>query len=494
MVMKTRRKREVSAVAIIFAFAVGASVRADALARREEAYVQIREQHWVAAVALLDVLIDEDPEDLRLRMERGYARQALGQRTESADEFRLVARRPGEFQSQARAALDALETQAAAEHLAGAGDALLDQGYEELRNDRRPQAREKFEQALSADPGRTEVAKQLAYMSIADGRLLDAVKEFESERRLAPQDYEAAMELGYLYDSLHNEAGAERSFAAAQSSTDPKIRTAAADALENVRGRTRPLYLDVYASPYATTRFSDKIAFLELIGGYRPHPSGAFSVYAAARYTQDSRSRSGESPQIFADNYLSLAPGVRFQPWGWNASISAEWGATANLLTSSEHPRPWEANGRAVLADYVYWDGPHRSFVDAGGSAGYYSRYRGNFIGLVQLRAGFKVLSQGSGSATLYAPLNVYRDSNRDFYNNAVEAGVGFEIQPWTRANLKARVEYLRGAYMGIQGREVNPYGPHYDDVRVTFIYAGHFTKSPPHGAFKRTPRKGFVW
>jgi hypothetical protein len=174
--------------------------------------------------------------------------------------------------------------------------------------------------------------------------------------------------------------------------------------------------------------------------------------------------------------------------------LTAEWGLAFNLLRSADHPNATEFDGRVVLADYHYWEGPRRLFADAGGSAGFYSRYRDNGIGYLQLRGGIKVWDDGSSQLSVYSPLNVYKDTNRDFYNNAVEIGGGVELQPWTKINLKLRAEYLHGTYMGIVGRDPNPYGPHYGDARVTLIYSGHF--SIP-GASEESPtirRRGFTW
>jgi len=463
-------------------------------ARKDRAYEWIRAKNWKQAVQSLDALIDEEPGDMRLRMERGYARLALGERAAAADEFGLVAREPGEFQAQARSALREIGSEETPEARDARRDALLNQGYEDLRKGEKREARAKFKAALLEDPSRTEVVKQLGYMSMADGDLLDAVKELEGAHHLAPLDYVTALELGYIYDSLHDEAGAERSFAAALPSPDPKTRQAAASALKNIRGRTRPLYADVYAAPSYTSRFADKIATLEASAGYKPTAEGALSFYLGGRYTQDSRSRSGTAPEIYSDNSAWAGPGIRIQPKGFNASLTADWGISWNLMRATAHPRATEADGRVLLSDYHSWGTGGRGFADAGGSVGYYSRYRDDVIGYVQLRAGIKAWDDGSSQFSLYMPVNVYKDGNRDFYNNAAEVGVGAEFQPATKLSLRVRAEYLHGAYMGIEGRDRNPYGPHYDDVRMVLIYAGHFAMPSAAEDTNPTRRRRFTW
>ncbi len=463
-------------------------------ARLELAYVDIGLKRWQEAVALLDALIEEEPSDMRLRMELGYARLALGQRAAASDEFALVALVPGEFQVRARA-----EQASSSASLSGAErdartDAVLNEGYDALRRGDKATARARFTEALRENPGRTIISKQLAYMSIADGNMVDAARELEGAHHLAPLDYETELELGYIYDSLHDETGALKSFGLALSSPVPAIRTAAAAALKNIQSKSDSLYADVYASPYYSSRFSDKIAYFEASLGWKPNPEGPLSVYLGSRYTQDSLSHGGHVPEIYSDNAASIEPGLRFQPQGFNANLTAEWGLAFNLVRSADHPNATEFDGRVVLADYHYWEGPRRLFADLGGSAGFYSRYRDNGIGYLQLRAGDKVWDQGAGQLSLYVPVNVYKDVNKDFYNNAVEIGAGAELQPWTKINLKFRAEYLHGTYMGITGRDANPYGPHYDDVRLTLIYSGHFTRHVPDAAPTPERPRGYMW
>lgn len=464
-------------------------------ARTELAYLDLRFKKWQEAINLLDALIEEQPDDMRLRMDRGYAREAMGDFSAAADDFVIVARDPGEFQAQALSALDGLAAESTPEAKRARAENLLNEGYDDLRLGRKTAAREKFKSALVEEPDRLEIQKQLGYMSVDDGDLAAAAKDFAGVHELEPDDYEAALELGYLYDSLHDEAGAEKAFAAALPSRDEEIHESAAAALREIRGARQPLYLDVYASPFYTSRFSDKVAFVEANLGYRPDPKGAFSFYLATRYTEDSRSRAGTIPELFSDNALSVGPGVRIQPHGYNASLSIEWGEAWNLTRGGEHPRAFESNTRVMLGDYRYWTGPAKLFADAGGSLGYYSRYRDDVIGYVQLRAGIGVWGRRTPRLSLYVPVNVVKDTNRDFFNNVGEAGGGAELQPWRRRSLRLRAEYLRGAYMGIQGRDPNPYGRAYTDIRLTLIYSAHFAKvTEDEDRYRPYPRPRFKW
>lgn len=469
-------------------------VRGSPRERRERAYQAIKEGRWNEAIVGLNGLIEEDPGDMRLRMERGYARQSAGSAAAAADEFTLVARSSGEFQAQALEALTVLEAEASPAARTSAVDGLLDAGYDALRKGGTAEAREKFDRALLADPGRTSVRKQLAYMSLASGDPVQAAERFEGVRRLTPLDAQTALELGYVYDSLHDKPGAVRSFTAALKSPDPEVRATAAAALTALGGEGGPNYLDVVASPYSSSRFRNVIANLEAQAGRTLERSPAFSVYLAGRLTRDSRSHSGTVPEVYADNVLSLAPGLRFQPRGFSARLSVESGAALNLLRTAEHPRGVEPETRVVLADYRYWPGPWRTFADLGGTLGYYSRHRDNVIGELLGRGGVRVWDNRLFSLAAYAPLTVIKDGNRDFYNNAVEYGVGGELRPYAGLNLTVRGEFLRGTYMGIAGRDPNPFGASYRETRLILVYAAHFSGARPPPPVRRRTHRLYLW
>ena len=448
------------------------------------------------AIASFSTAASTDPSDKRARMELGYARQAAGNFPAAADDFELVARDPGEFQEQAQAALQALKEGGAA-----AGEVqratLLDAGYDALRRGRKVEAREKFQQALEGDPRRPDITKQLGYIAMEEGDLAGAAKSFEGARKLAPDDCAAALELGYIYARLHNDLKAEKAFASAEWCPELKTRQAAAAALKTIRSADPSVYLDVYAAPLFTSRFQDKIVYFETAAGWKPDAYWPVSLYLAGRFMKDSRSRAGDIPEIYSDNAVSLGPGVKLQPKGMNLNLTAELNPTLNLTRSSEHPNRYETNKRAVLADYGYWE-RRRLFADAGASVGWYSRYRDNVIAYAQLRAGLTVWEGGGARASLYLPAYVSKDGNRDFFNNYFEAGGGAELASATELNLKLRAEYLRGFYMGIEGRDRNPYPRAYNDVRVMLVYSMRLGKERLRGPEPRpvdpAARSSFKW
>ncbi|MDD5655741.1 MAG: tetratricopeptide repeat protein [Elusimicrobia bacterium] len=457
-------------------------------ARLELAYVCIQLRDWKEALRQLDRAIENDPDDPRLRMELGYVREALGQESAAADEFSMAARRPGELQAQAREALARSKASLKASGLENRQLNLLDAGYDKLRQGDRAAARKDFESALADDPGRAEILKQLGYMSIEDDDPAAAAARFEGARRLAPLDETIALELGYIYHNLHNDEKAERCFRSVENSPDTMIRDAARAGLMTVRARKQRLFLDIYAGPFHDTRFNNTIGSAEAQLGARPGPRWPLHFYMGGRVSRDSRSRSGTEPQIFSDQTAMLGWGVKLQPPGWNANLLAEAGIAWNLMRDASHPRAREADYRVVWGDSRYWDGRwhgplglltlgqvrlRKAYTDAGVSAGYYSRYHDNVIAYLQLQDGVKLWYDGISALSLFAPCNVVKDSKRDFFNNLAELGAGLEYQPRIRINLRLRVEALRGFYFGIAGRDPNPYGSGYYNLRFLLVYSG---------------------
>jgi Tfp pilus assembly protein PilF len=452
-------------------------------ARLERAYAALARKDWKEGVRLLGSVIDEEPENERLRMERGYALYADGQLVAARDEFASVVNRGGEFAAQAGEAIKSVDAESTDAALASRRDGILDEGYKALEQGRKGEAQERFNAALSADPTRVDLHKQLGYMAISDGDMAGAAASLESARRLQPQDYMTALELGYVYAGMNRRAGAEKNFRYALGSPDPEVRRKAENGLISMGAGAECPYLDVNASPFSEARFGNRILLADAVLGCRPSARIPVSAYFAGRFQRDTRTRvGGETPEIYNDNVFSFGPGLRLQPNGMNASLEVEWDSDVNLTRGGEHAGRTESNGRAVLADYAYWEGlfgVRRAFLDLGGSVGWYGRYRDNVIGYAQARTGMKAWERFPLRVNVYAPVYVAKDTNRDFFNNLAEAGGGVEVQLLGGVNLRLRAEALRGFYMGIEGRDPNPYGRVYNDFRLTLIYFGHFSRPP---------------
>jgi Tfp pilus assembly protein PilF len=201
----------------------------------EVAYIKESSKRWAEAAKYLKAASVQQPENLRLHMDLGYALQAAKDLKGAEAEFRLVAKEPGEFQEQAAAALKIVESVLSPGQTAASfaeQDKLIKQGYAALRQGDRAKARARFRQVLEIDGRNLAALKQVGYLDLEDGKLAEAAEAFELVAKIQPQDYTAALQLGYIYDKLHDDAKARESFGRALASSDAKTHDAAAAALK----------------------------------------------------------------------------------------------------------------------------------------------------------------------------------------------------------------------------------------------------------------------
>jgi Flp pilus assembly protein TadD len=448
--------------------------------KAERGYRNAQAGLWREAIRQFDAALEGDPGNARLWMDLGYARQAAGELSAAADDFRIAVRLPGEHGPDAQAALDGVLAQMREPaHLY-----LMDEGYDALRLGREDDARRSFEQALKREPRAVDIYKELGYLHMRGERYEQAIRRFEAVRRLQPRDNTTALEIGYLYDRVHDREKAAESFWAASKSQEPEIRDEAVLALYNIGELDPKSYLDVFSSPFYSRRFENAIALAEAQAGFKPKESWPVSFYVAGRYTQDSRSHGGEMAEIYSDNAIQAGLGARLKAKGSNLSLSVEPGVALTLTKAEDEPRKSELMLRILLADYRYWNarwwGPlglatfglirtHRAFTDLDWSVGYYTRYENNVIGTLQIREGFRIWD-GASLVAAYVFGEAIKDGNHDFYHNLVQGGVGTEIRPFRQENVRLRAEALRGMYFGIEGRDPNPYDRFFTDYRFMLI------------------------
>ena len=372
-------------------------------------------------------------------------------------------------------------------------DALLNRGYAALEEGRREEAPEFFEQALALDPEHIPTLKQLGYLALSEESSLLAAKHFQQVLRLDPEDYETALQLGFIYDEIKDPDKAKDAFEQAMASPDEKTRSAATQALRNVRAsRPRTFYVDFYASPlYITgTRFSNFIGFYQVRAMWRPAPEGPWGFYFGHRLTRDTESAGGTLPQILSDNFALFGPGIEFHPRGWNTRLSAEANVAVNLVRVPGATETARSDFRIVLSHLRSWKAQFRGlvglaargrarnerfFTELDASLGYYSRFEDNVISYLQLREGVRLGQWGPVSLSGYWKLSLAKDTNRDFFNNVGEGGGGLEIKLLRKLGISLRGEFLREVYYGIEGRDPNSFGPNYNDVRILVIFGRRF-------------------
>lgn len=201
----------------------------------ELAYLHAGLRQWPAAAKYLRQASMQDPGNMRLRMDLAHALSAVDDAAGAAEQFRVVAAEPGEFQEKARQALSTLGAGAQAQQRAGYRK-TVNEGWAALRRGDRAGARRKFEQALAMDPKDAGVIKQVGFLDLHDGKMEAAVRNFETARALDSGDHFIALQLGYLYERMGDKERSREAFTSAMASPDEKIHAAARAALRETAG------------------------------------------------------------------------------------------------------------------------------------------------------------------------------------------------------------------------------------------------------------------
>lgn len=368
-------------------------------------------------------------------------------------------------------------------------DALLNRGFDLLKQGDQAGALNQFKAARDLDPAHLLTLKQIGFLELAQGNLKEAVASFEAAHAVAPGDSYLALQLGYLYQRLGDDSKAKRAFREAAASSDQKIRTDARNALRNTMEDSRSWYFDLFASPMYTSRFDNGIAIFQSRLGWKPSSELPISFYLGGQVTRDTLSQGGTLPIIFSDNVGLVGLGIQLQPHHSHFSVRAEENLAVPLISGGTYNYDARGDFRAMGSYYNLFQGKlrgplglitfdrlkaERLFSDIDGSLGYYSRYNHNGILYLQNREGLRLWRMGPSQVSGYLKYFVVKDTHRDFYNNLAEGGGGVEFRPTTKANLGFRVEFLRGAYFGI-ARDPNPYRPNYNDVRAILVFGRRF-------------------
>jgi hypothetical protein len=147
-------------------------------------------------------------------------------------------------------------------------------------------------------------------------------------------------------------------------------------------------------------------------------------------------------PQPEARQYTDLRGGFIFW-YGWD-----KWYSPASLVTFPGH-----------LIGEIYSE------------LNYFRKDRDNIILYTHIKAGIRVMRIWQCAFVGYGAAYIMKDTNRDFWNNVTEIGPGFWIKPHPDLDLKFFVEWLRGYYYGIEGRDENPYPQIFGDRKIGILF-----------------------
>jgi hypothetical protein len=333
---------------------------------------------------------------------------------------------------------------------------LLTLGYEKLRTNP-PEAIPLFEKAKLIDPFNIPLRKQLGSAYINAGRLEKALNEFSVIDYLSPSD-STKLQIAYILNSLGRNEQSLRMFRKLGRSTDPAIRKISERSVvfiePDVLLARYPWWGRMLFSPSYDSRFGNIVFNGQLDVGFALNRGRSFSLLGTLRATRDTKSTGGAIPEIFSDNYVLAGVGLRIEPLR-GLGLDILGGVTVDLDRVEGEDQVRE-DFRAVqfFGTGVY---PSASFpdylrlrlipwVDLYSSTGYYARYE-NVISYSNIRVGTRIAEAGYSSFDFYLRGNVAFDTEREFYNNVLEGGLGLRITPHHSWGIALLAEAHRGFY-----------------------------------------------
>jgi tetratricopeptide (TPR) repeat protein len=370
--------------------------------------------------------------------------------------------------------------------------------YYQLKKNNPQQAQSVLGKLISKYPRNIQAQREMSFLLINENKLALALEHLYVVEQLAPNDYGAKLQIGYVLASLDHPVKAYDYFYKTTKSLDPALRLKGNQAMTNLGGMQtkflpKPWFADLYLYPLLYSRFD--LVILPGIGriGRTFGKKQQLEVYAINRTTWDNRSGAasavGGLPQVFDDDAVITSFGARFAPF-FNSSIPAlqglklyaDVGRAYNIIKMPPHPnRRWRNDFRGGLLYWFGWGAKHeyvdkitwpfKPFGNAYSDITFYTRYNDNIIGYYSIRQGLRLVEYQTGEINLYGRVRGSFDKNHEFFNNFVDVGPGIEIIPNNRYNFSIRFEPLRGYYIPVKSPSPNPYGPRYGNNLLIFEY-----------------------
>jgi hypothetical protein len=363
---------------------------------------------------------------------------------------------------------------------------LMNRAYE-LSSTHPDEAAKLLTQAIAIEPSNITARRQLGYLYLSQQKSEAALEQFQASEKIRPSDT-IKLQIVYILGSLRRQSEANEILRGLQQSTDPSIRAKASEELAGASSSPAlsRRYNRFYADPYYDTRWDDFFIHFNFQSGYHLTEDQNVTAYGVLSLSTDTRSSSGAVPQIISDNSLLLGAGIRFKPF-YGFSVFVQDGVAFDLIRHGPEGDP-KNDFRAVA---IYGNGiyapfnvhpeaksPMYPFADVYSSFGYYSRYK-NAIGNIQGRAGLRVLEVSHSALDLYLRGDFVFDTEKEFYNNLVEEGVGMSFTPHMDWGLNIVTEYHRGHYINVSSiaeqQRAALYDQSYNSVRFYLIFEKTF-------------------
>lgn len=317
------------------------------------------------------------------------------------------------------------------------------------------------EDAIAAPrPAEAQAWMDEAYRLKALGDGAGAALALESARTAGYDPQRVALELAYVAADRGETARMRGQLELASRGPDAGLAAQARAELRAL-GPSRSWRWDLYGEAFSWWRLrgpeetADAVPTLRLRALHRPWAGLPLELYAVAQATRDVASRPATAvagPVILADNSLLLGAGLLLRPWHGLGLFAQAAGATpladdgrpslaldlrggAYLGLESERCAPSAAGARLVLLPCA----------ELYAEAVWLGRFRDDVVGLARGRAGASWLLTGPVAWQLVAEVRGAADSNRDWYDNLADVGIGHR---WRLAR-PARADLLLSAHLG---------------------------------------------
>lgn len=421
-----------------------------------------------------------DPSNPRLRRELGFLLLAVGRPDKAEDVFRqILETAPDDLLAAAQLGFLLL----ARNDRAGAMPLL-----ERVLAGNDPELRERVRRALEprqslitrpapdAPPAQPSDPKSLGDRSYTAGNLSDALRYFHAAREADPNDYQAALKLGWTYNMLRQDEEALRYFEMARRAPDAAVSAEAGRAYRNLRPLYSRFRTTSWIFPMFSSRWHEGFAYGQVkteirIGRLPVRP------YLSARFVGDTQAGFGQiNPMYLSESSFILGVGLASPTWrgftGW-----AEAGSAVRYRERRDVGRmvPDYRGGVSYGRGFGSLLGGERAgpFQEFTADGVFLSRYQNDVLLYAQHRAGYTLPRLGALGGLEWQVLWNLRatgDTRRQHWANFLETGPGlrFRWQSMPRS-MAWSVDFLRGAYLMRNG---NPNPPVYYDVRAGMWYA----------------------
>ena len=307
--------------------------------------------------------------------------------------------------------------------------------------------------------------KELGYASLQKSYLADAAREFETALRVDPDDDQAILQLGYIYNMLHQDSTAVGWFKRALRSRDTKVATQARQAIHNLE---KPRFTTtMWALPLVSSRWDTAFGYGQIKTEWNTKKL-PFRPYVSMRFEGDSTTRTGgTNPVVLSSDGVTAAVGA-IRPLNSHTWLWGEAGESYSAVTHRTQPDYRGGVAYAKVWGAQLFGGETGRFFDTNFDAVFLSRVNRDTIAYMQTKTGYQLPSAGGLRHQLFFAANVVTDQQRSLYNNFVEVGPAYRFGFTQFKQVWAYVGYLHGVYT-LPGRS------NYNDLRLVVWWAKSF-------------------